>query len=102
MEMTSTVDLARLTMSDFSQHLEEVFEMRTTGGVVPLKLATVEWSGQSTRDGGAFSLSFVAPAGPWQPQAIYPLAHPRLGTIEIFLVPIGPITGGNGYHAAFG
>ena len=44
---------------------------------------------------------FVAPAGPFLPQAIYPVMHPALGTMEIFLVPVGPLAGGNGYHAVF-
>ncbi len=75
--------------------------MKTTGGVVPLKLVKVDSDGQAIREGGAFSLLFVSPAGPWLPQAIYPVKHPDLGTIEIFLVPVGPVSGGNGYHATF-
>jgi hypothetical protein len=99
--MASTVDLAALRIGDFETHLEAVFEMQTAGGMVPLKLSTVTPAGDSGRDGGAFSLLFVAPKGPSLQQAIYSLEHPALGAMEIFLVPIGPLSGGNGYQAIF-
>jgi hypothetical protein len=99
--MTSSPDLATLRIDDFAPHLNADFEMQSPAGPVPLKLAEAVAGGQSERAGGAFSLVFVAPTGPWLPQAIYPVRHPDLGTMEIFLVPIGPVPGGNGYHAAF-
>ena len=57
--------------------------------------------GTALRAGGAFSLLFVSAAGPFLPQAIYALAHPVMGTLELFLVPLGPMQGGNGYEAIF-
>lgn len=99
--MASSPVITTLSLGDFEPHLDAVFEMQTPGGVVPLKLARTGSYGQAIREGGAFSLLFVAPAGPWLPQAIYPVKHPALGTIEIFLVPTGPSHGGNGYHAVF-
>ena len=99
--MASSADLATLVVNDFEPHLDEVFEMQSSAGPIPLKLAKTETAGQSKRAGGAFSLLFVAPAGPFLPQAIYSVNHPALGTIEIFLVPVGPLAGGNGYHAVF-
>jgi hypothetical protein len=99
--MTATVDIAALRIGDFTPHLDEVFEMKTAGGVVALKLAKVAPAGDSGRAGGAFSLIFVAPKGPWLQQAIYPVQHPALGAMEIFLVPIGPMRDGNGYQAVF-
>ena len=53
------------------------------------------------RPGGAFSLLFAGPKGAWLPQAIYPVRHPALGVIDIFLVPIVPLEDGNGYQAVF-
>jgi hypothetical protein len=99
--MTSTADLAALGIGDFTPHLDAVFDMQTAGGVVPLKLAKADPAGDSGRVGGAFSLIFVAPKGPWFQQAIYPVKHPVLGTMEIFLVPVGPAFGGNSYQAIF-
>ena len=58
-------------------------------------------AGDSGRKGGAFSLIFAAPRGPWLPQAIYPMRHAALGTMEIFLVPIGSLGEANGYQAVF-
>ena len=99
--MASSPDLATLCIDDFVPHLNAVFDMQLPGGPVPLKLTEAVSAGQSPRAGGAFSLLFVAPAGPWQKQAIYPVQHPVLGTMEIFLVPIGPMASGNGYQAVF-
>jgi hypothetical protein len=99
--MTSTADLAALSIGDFTPHLEAIFDMQAAGGVVPLKLAKVDPAGDSGRKGGAFSLLFVAPKGPWFQQAMYPVQHPVLGIMELFLVPVGPASGGNGYQAIF-
>ena len=99
--MAAMVDLAALAIGDFSPHLEAVFDMQAAGGVVPLKLAKVDPAGNSGRAGGAFSLIFVAPKGPFLPQAIYPVKHPALGVMEMFLVPIRPTEEGNGYQAIF-
>ena len=97
----SPADLGKLKLDDFEPHLDAEFEMTSPVGTVPLKLAKTERYGQAIREGGAFSLLFVAPAGPFFPQAIYPVRHPALGTMEIFLVPVGPMAGGNGYQAVF-
>jgi hypothetical protein len=94
-------DLATLGIDDFAPHCDAVFGMQTPGGEVPLTLVKVAPAGASGRPGGAFALTFVAPQGPWLPQGTYPVKHPALGTMEIFLVPIGPTQGGNGYHATF-
>ena len=99
--MVSLADLATLRIDDFAPHGESVFEMQTADGVVPLKLEKVAPAGASGRAGGAFSLLFVASAGTSLPQAIYPVTHPALGLMEIFLVPIGPLQGGSGYQAIF-
>lgn len=99
--MTSSIDLAALVIDDFAPLRDSVFDMQTANGVVPLKLEKVGPVGASGRAGGAFALSFVAPAGPWLPQGIYPVRHPSLGAMDIFLVPVGPVPDGNGYHATF-
>ena len=99
--MSSSPDLATLKLDDFATHLDSIFEMQTSSGVVPLKLVKADPAGDSGREGGAFSLLFAAPKGTSLPQAIYPVKHASLGTLEIFLVPIGPLSGGNGYQAIF-
>jgi hypothetical protein len=99
--MVSPPDIATLRIDDFAPQRDQVFDMQTSDGVVPLKLVKVDPAGASGRAGGAFSLLFAAPQGPWLPQATYPVKHPALGMMEIFLVPIGPFAGGNGYQAVF-
>ncbi|MCS3453513.1 MULTISPECIES: DUF6916 family protein [Bradyrhizobium] len=99
--MTSTVDLAKLHIDDFTPHQDAEFEMQAADRAVALKLAKVEPAGNSGRPGGAFSLLFTGPKGAWLPQAIYPVRHPARGVMEIFLVPIGPLGDGNGYQAVF-
>jgi hypothetical protein len=99
--MSAAPDLATIKIDDFAPHCDTVFDMQTSGGVVPLKLVKAAPAGASGREGGAFALLFVAPQGAWLPQATYPVKHPAMGTMEIFLVPVGPAQGGNGYHATF-
>jgi len=49
-----------------------------------------------------FTLVFQADHTGHLPQAIYPLNHPTLGQIELFIVPIGPTSDGwMQYQAVF-
>ncbi len=40
--------------------------------------------------GECFSLRFASPEGVMLPQGTYQLEHPALGTVALFLVPVGP------------
>ena len=97
----TTIDLAAVGIEDFKPHIGSQFDLQAAGGTIATKLSRVDPAGESGRKGGAFSLIFAAPRGPWLPQAIYPMRHAALGTMEIFLVPIGPIGEANGYQAVF-
>jgi hypothetical protein len=90
---------AALTSGDFEPHSGETFCL--SPGNRELELIEVKRIGKALRAGGAFSLLFVSAPEPFLPQAIYALAHPLLGTLERFLVPLGPLRGGNGYEAVF-
>jgi hypothetical protein len=116
----ATVDLASLKVGDFSAAVGTGFEIKlpqSTGAraattVVPLKLVKAEPNGvtrpdsakpdDKVRDGGGFSLEFVAPEDNRLPQGIYKVDHPKLGAMDVFLVPSGPVPGGFGYHTTFG
>jgi hypothetical protein len=100
-QMASTADLATLGIDDFKAQLGSQFDVQTAGGTIAMKLSKVDPAGDSGRKGGAFSLIFAAPRGPWLGQTIYPMRHAALGTMEIFLVPIGPLGEANGYQAIF-
>ena len=99
--MTAPADLAALAIDHFLPLRDAEFELKSASGAVSLKLVKVDNVGNSGRAGGAFSLLFAAPKGTALPQAIYPVTHPSLGMMEIFLVPIGPLSGGAGYQAVF-
>jgi hypothetical protein len=99
--MATTADLAALGIDDFKPLTSTSFDVETAGGTVAMVLSQVDPAGNSGRKGGAFSLIFSAPRGPWMGQAIYPMRHPALGVLEIFLVPIGPLDDSNGYQAIF-
>lgn len=114
--MASSADLGTLQLCDFEPHLNAVFEMDSPQGKVPLRLAeatahphalpatvkTDKDQEHKIRDGGGFTLQFVAPESSRLKQGIYPIKHPKLGTMEIFLVPTGPVHDGHGFHAVFG
>jgi hypothetical protein len=93
--------LGELTPGDFEPHSGQGFQLAAASGGLELTLVEVKRLGTALRPGGAFSLLFVAPAGPFLPQDTYRLTHPKLGTLDVFLVPIGPTQGGNGYQAVF-
>ena len=94
-------DIATLTAADFEPRIEDDFGVITPTAEVQLKLVEVRSLGKALRQGGAFSLTFRSPPGPFLPQATYPLNHPALGVLDVFLVPLGPKDGGNGYEAVF-
>lgn len=93
--------LSTLTAADFEPLNGKDFTLAAASGELTLRLSDVQRLGTARREGGAFSLTFVSAPGPFLPQAIYPVAHPALGTIELFVVPLGPKDGGNQYEVVF-
>jgi Domain of unknown function (DUF6916) len=96
-----TTDIAQLTAADFEPRIADEFRVPAPAGEIPLKLVEVRRLGKGLRQGDAFSLTFLSPPGPFLPQAIYPLQHPAFEALDLFLVPLGPKDGGNGYEAVF-
>jgi hypothetical protein len=99
-----------LKLSDFDGHLRSKFPTGLeTGGAVDLEL--VEAAALPPLSGPApagvrrdpFSLIFHGPINRPLPQRIYELEHPSRGTLQIFLVPIGPTADGTAhrYQAIF-
>ena len=117
--MAEAADLGRLKVEDFSPHLHTSFEIQLPGGS-PVQATLAEASANGTappteglrgregqllkaRDGGGFTLQFVTSENSIPSQGIYSVKHPKLGVLEIFLVPNGPVAPkGFGYHAVFG
>jgi hypothetical protein len=95
------MSLSSLKPADFEPHVGGTFAVEANGQHVDLKLTGVERLGTALREGGAFSLAFLAAPGPFLPQGIYPVQHPALGMLELFIVPLGPKDGGNRYEVIF-
>ena len=81
-----------LAPDDF-RSLTEPFtlEVRVAGKLVPVELTveSVESLPPHRLRALPFSLMLCGPRDPPLPQATYALRHPRLGVIELFLVPVG-------------
>ncbi len=97
--------LDQLTVSDFIGHVNAAFRIPLDSGeVLELELIEARTIGEGRRPDSpgirqqAFSLIFRGPRDRLLPQRIYPIEHPTLGTLEIFLVPLGPEGHSKGLH----
>lgn len=90
-----------LTKESFLPLLNQSFRLTSTEPPLELRLVEVQArSGKGPRR-EPFSLVFAGPAAPLLPQSIYRLENDEIGTLEIFLVPIGREAGDTRYEAAF-
>lgn len=93
-----------LTHTRFAGCLNERFRIYADTACFDVELIQADALG-SSHDGSAlresFSLVFRGPLQPVLPQRIYRLEHEGLGTLEIFLVPVGPDKDGMRYEAVF-
>jgi hypothetical protein len=99
--------LEHFTLKTFSPHVGETFHLYLdTNHVIEVQLADVTDLAQ--RYGTApqghrtpFSIVFHGPRELVLPQRIYRLQHDKIGTFEVFLVPIGPDADRMQYEAIF-
>lgn len=98
--------LESLTISDFAPRVGDRFRIAAPedGAGHEAELVEATPVGAGGRPGGRvpFSLVFRGPAGVVLPQRIYQVDHPELGSLDIFLVPIGADAAGVRYEAVFG
>lgn len=96
------MDLGDLTLATFEPLVGDAFII-TAAAQEPLALTLASAATLGDRPGGRdpFTLTFRGPREPLLPQAIHPLAHPALGLLEIFIVPLGQDAGGTTYEAIF-
>ena len=96
--------LQSLTIETFAKRIGNRFALRVRPDAT-LELELIEATplgAQSAGRGRApFSILFRGPLTPVLPQRIYPLAHQTMGSLELFIVPIGPRDGGMVYQAIF-
>lgn len=102
-------DLAELTLERFGPHVGDPFALTATvaesGEQVELTFVLEEAVevASSGAEGARqpFALRFRAAVPSVLPQQVFPLRHEQLGTLEIFLVPIGQDADGVRYEAVF-
>ena len=95
--------LDELVSADFSAHLNTTFVICPEGAeTVAAELIDVSEVGERASGRTPFSIVLRTPLRPVLPQSIYTIEHPHLGTLAIFIVPIGPDAVGMRYEAVFG
>lgn len=98
--------LDSLSSTSFSQHINQTFTLHLEDSK-PLELELIEVAelGPAPKDPHqrhAFSILFGGPSQPVLPQRIYRVEHDTIGTLDIFLVPLGQDrTGRMRYEAVF-
>ena len=98
--------LETLSMHDFTDCLGTKFRVHSaTTQTCDLELAEAtslgSAAGRTPSNRDPFSLIFRGAPQPILPQQIYKFEHDRLGTLEMFIVPIGPDNQGMRYQAIF-
>ena len=95
--------LDKVTKETFEPMRGGMFELSLDDNqIVPLELVAVLGTGlQGLAKREQFSLHFRGPATPALKQRTYRVAHPALGTVDIFLVPIKGDASGMTYEAVF-
>lgn len=94
------------THANFARHLGEAFRLRVAADrVVDVDLVEAKTGrGAGTHPGSPdrpFSLVFRSRGPAGLPQRIYRVEHPRLGVLDLFLVPLGPDDVGMRFEAVF-
>ena len=90
-----------LHLSSFSEHLNTKFRIHPDEStVVETELIVAEDTGSTPRQ-ERFSLIFRGPHQPFLPQQIYRMEHDKMGTLDLFLVPVGRDEDGFHYEAVF-
>jgi hypothetical protein len=99
------VELQDLSEAEFSRRLGQPFGVRLRSGEI-LDAILVEVTPHpylpltpERRRGFSIVLKSALPGH--LPQAIYTVEHPQMGSMDLFLVPIGPREGGMCYEAVF-
>jgi hypothetical protein len=94
--------LDRLSLEDFSPLVGSEVEVHAYGKQARLTVKEAALiKSPSPRATQPFHLVLSAPSTWRMPQGLFTLAHPSLGEIELFAVPIGPDGSGFCYEVIF-
>lgn len=93
-----------LSLDTFTKHSGECFLVSCDGlGPVELELVEVEDLRDPKRKlpehvrQDPFQLTLRGPLDPLLPQGLYTVEHNELGSVQLFIVPTGPVDGSNWY-----
>jgi hypothetical protein len=97
--------LDKLASTDFAPYLNQTFCIRLEGvEPIDLELVSVTEAGSASRPEARnpFSLHFLGPvSSQYLLQHTYSLEHEQIGTLELFIVPLGLEEGRMRYEAIF-
>jgi hypothetical protein len=97
--------LDKLQSSDFLSYLNGTFRIQLEGiEPIDLELVSVTEAGPAPRPEARqpFSLHFLGPvSSQYLLQRTYRLEHEHMGTLDLFIVPLGPEEGRMRYEAIF-
>ena len=102
--------LNMVTKDTFSGYLGQKFHVHVAAAVLDMELVDVNElvatvGRRSTKPSAQgprpFSVLFQGPQDPLLPQATYKVEHEAVGTVDIFIVPIGPEQGVAMYEGIF-
>lgn len=80
-------DIEELKKSSFDPHVNDRFEVHTdTLGAVEVELVKVSEHNRENLE--SFSLLFKGPKDRFFDQKLYKVKHPKMGELELFLVPV--------------
>jgi hypothetical protein len=92
--------MSELSVEDFRAARGDAFAVADGDGL-SLVLDEVRGLGRAFAEREAFVLTFDGPAEPHLPQGTYRLVHERLGSQDIFIVPVARTGDGLRYEANF-
>src|SRR5688572_32081511 len=94
-----------LQSTDFQSQLDQLFCIHLGNATtIDLQLVSVKELGAASQPEfrNPFSLHFLGPVSrQYLPQHTYQMVNEKLGTIDIFVVPLGPEAGRMRYEAIF-
>jgi hypothetical protein len=95
------MELADLTAATFAPFEGSTFRLTPAGGTpFDTRLASVT-VGRPGVARDQFALAFVGGPTPPAAQGMFAVEHDSLGTLDLFLVPLGPAGGEQRYEATF-
>ena len=99
--------LDKLTDEDFTSHLHQKFSVQIESmEPIELELVDVVKLGEPRESARvrrqAFSIQFLGPVSNlYLQQHVYRIEHEQMGSLDLFLVPLGPENGRMRYEAVF-